>query len=85
MTQVQPIGIESVKSESAVLPQEHLAQTPIDHLLQKLFRMELPAQEHWERYLRRNWRLNHKPRTLHSAFNSLPDAGTRQQQKTSFG
>jgi len=71
MTQVQPITNESVKSENAVLRQQHLSQTPIDHILQKLSRMELPAQEHFERYLRHKWRLNHKPRTLQSSFTSV--------------
>ena len=70
MTQVQPITNESVETESEVLRQQHLAQTPIDHLLQKLSRMELPAREHFERYLRHKWRLNHKPRTLQSSFTS---------------
>ena len=64
MTKVQPITNESVKSESEVLREQHLAQTPIDHILQKLSRMELPAKEHFERYMRHKWRLNHKPRTL---------------------
>ena len=71
MTQVQPTTNESVKSESAVLRQQHLAQTPIDHLLQKLSRMELPAKEHFERYMRHKWRLNHKPKTLASSFTSV--------------
>ena len=71
MTQVQPIINESVKSESEVLREQHPAQTPIDHLLQKLSRMELPAREHFERYLRHKWRLNHKPRTLQSSFTSV--------------
>ena len=43
------------------LREQHLAQTPIDHILQKLSRMELPAKEHFERYMRHKWRLNHKP------------------------
>ena len=43
MTKVQPITNESVKSESEVLREQHPAQTPIDHLLQKLSRMELPV------------------------------------------
>jgi len=38
MTKVQPITNESVKSESEVLREQHLAQTPIDHILQKLSR-----------------------------------------------
>jgi integrase/recombinase XerC/integrase/recombinase XerD len=33
--------------------------------------MELPAKEHFERYLRHKWRLNHKPRTLQSSFTSV--------------
>jgi len=71
MTQVQPTTHESVKNESAVLHQQPLVQTPIDHILQKLSRMELPAKEHFERYLRHKWLLNHKPRTLQSSFTSV--------------
>jgi len=71
MTKVQPIANESVRSESEVLCEQHLAQTPIDHILQKLSRMELPAKEHFERYMRHKWRLNHKPKTLHSSFTSV--------------
>ena len=33
MPQVQPTTSESVKNERAVLRQQHLAQTPIDHCL----------------------------------------------------
>jgi site-specific recombinase XerD len=33
--------------------------------------MEFPAKEHFERYLRHKWRLNHKPRTLSSCFTSV--------------
>ena len=48
-----------------------LSPTPIDRILQKLSRMELPAKEHFERYMRHKWRLNHKPRTLQSSFTSV--------------
>jgi integrase/recombinase XerD len=71
MTQVQPIPNESVKSESEEPREQDLTQTPIDHILQKLSRMELPAKEHFERYMRHKWRLNHKPRTLDSSFTSV--------------
>jgi len=71
MTQVQPITNESVRRESEVLREQHLAQTPIDHILQKLSGMELPAKEHFERYLRHKWRVNHKPRTLDGSFTSV--------------
>jgi len=33
--------------------------------------MELPAKEHFERYMRYKWRLNHKPKTLSSSFTSV--------------
>ena len=71
MIQVQPTTNESVKSENTLLRQQHLAQAPIDPILQKLSRMELPAKEHFERYLRHKWRLNHKLRTLQSSFTSI--------------
>ena len=53
------------------LREQPLAPTPIDHILQKLSRMELPAKEHFERYMRHKWRLNHKPKTLASSFTSV--------------
>ena len=71
MTKGQPIINESVKNESEVLRQQHLTQTLIDRILQKLSCMELPAKEQFERYMRHKWRLNHKPRTLASSFTSV--------------
>ena len=68
MTQVQPTTIESGKSETAVAHQQHPAQTPIEKFLQKLSRLDLPAKEHFENYLRHKWRLNHKPSTLQGSF-----------------
>jgi len=52
MTSVEPITNESVKSESEEPREQHLTQTPIDHILQKLSRVELPAKGHFERYRR---------------------------------
>jgi integrase/recombinase XerD len=69
MIQGQPITNESVESE--VLHQQPLSPTPIDRILQKLSCMELPAKEHFERYMHHKWRLNHKPRTLASSFASV--------------
>ena len=71
MTQGQPITNESVQSESGVLHERPLSPNPIDRILQKLSCMELPAKEHFERYMRHKWRLNHKPRTLASSFTSV--------------
>ena len=71
MTNVEPITSESIETEKNELREASLSPTPIDHILQKLSRMELPAQEHFERYMRHKWRLNHKPRTLASSFTSV--------------
>jgi integrase/recombinase XerD len=71
MTQLQPITNESVRRESEGLREQRISQTPIDPILQKLSCMELPAKEHFERYLRHKWRLNHKARTLQGSFTSV--------------
>jgi integrase/recombinase XerD len=71
MTQGQSTANELAKNESEVLREQPLTRTLIDHILQKLSRMELPAKEHFERYMRHKWRLNHKPRTLASSFTSV--------------
>jgi integrase/recombinase XerD len=71
MTKVEPISNASVQSGSEVLREQPLSPTPIDHILQRLSCMELPAKEHFERYMRHKWRLNHKPRTLASSFTSV--------------
>jgi integrase/recombinase XerD len=71
MTQGQPITNESVEAEKEELREQPLLPTPIDRILQKLSCMELPAKEHFERYMRHKWRLNHKPRTLASSFTSV--------------
>jgi integrase/recombinase XerD len=71
MTQVQPAISESIKSETAGPHQQHAAQAPIDRILDKLSRTELPAKEHFESYLRHKWRLNHKRSTLQGSFTSV--------------
>jgi site-specific recombinase XerD len=71
MTKVEPITNASVRSESKEPREQHPTETPIDHILQKLSRTELPAKEHFERYMRHKWRLNHKPKTLASSFRSV--------------
>ena len=71
MTQGQPITDESIQSGNEALREEPLSPTPIDYILQKLSRLELPAKEHFENYLRHKSRINHKPRTLASSFTSV--------------
>ncbi len=71
MIQVESASNESIKSESGAPHQQHSAQTPIERFLQKLSRLELPAKEHFESYLRHKWRLNHKRSTLQGSFASV--------------
>ena len=71
MTQIQPIIDESIQTGNEALREHPLSLTPIDRILQKLSSMELPAKEHFERYMRHKWRLNHKPKTLASSFTSV--------------
>jgi len=71
MTKVEPIVNESVKTEREEVHEGPLLESSIDHILQRLSRMELPAKEHFECYLRHKVRLNHKPRTLASCFTSV--------------
>ncbi|NKE73830.1 tyrosine-type recombinase/integrase [Candidatus Manganitrophus noduliformans] len=68
MTQVEPIINESVESKAS---RKHPAQTLIDHLLQKVSRLQLPAKEYFERYMRHKWRMSHKPGTLRSSYTSV--------------
>jgi integrase/recombinase XerD len=71
MTQVESTTNEAVKSSSAGISQGHLDQSPIEQILKNLSRIELPAKEHFERYLRHKWRLNHKRSTLQGSFTSV--------------
>ena len=68
MNLVQPTTDESIRAESEVSLRQPLAQTPIGHILQRISQLELPAQEHFESYLRHKWRLNHKRSTLQGSF-----------------
>jgi integrase/recombinase XerD len=71
MTETQPTTHEPVKSDSAVPGEQHRAQSPIDHILERLSPLQLPAKEEFERYLRHKSRLNHKRSTLDSSFTSI--------------
>jgi integrase/recombinase XerD len=71
MTQVQTGSDESVDSRNAGVRKSYGVQAPIDQVLHKLSRLKILAKEHFERYLRHKWRLNHKPRTLQGSFTSV--------------
>lgn len=66
MTQAKQESHQSVSSNEAVRD-----RTPIDHVLERLHPLDLPAKEHFENYLRYKWRANHKPKTLEGSFTSI--------------
>ena len=67
MIQVESTTNEAVKSTSSAL-QGRLGQSALERILNRLSRIELPAKEHFESYLRHKWRLNHKRSTLQGSF-----------------
>jgi integrase/recombinase XerD len=71
MIKVEPITSETVKNENVTPPKQHSAQATIDRILQKLSCLDIPAKDHFERYMRHKWCLNHKPKTLTSSFTSI--------------
>ena len=66
MTQAKPESNQPDSSNEAVRE-----RTPIDHVLERLRPLDLPAKEHFENYLRHKWRANHKPKTTRSSFTSI--------------
>jgi hypothetical protein len=68
MIETQPTPQEPVRRERDVLHEQHRAQSSIDHVLERLSPLDLPAKEQFERYLRHKARLNHKPSTLDNSF-----------------
>jgi len=71
MTETQPSSHQALRSEHAQLTEQHRARTAIDHILERLSPLELPAKEAFEHYLRHKSRLNHKRSTLESSFTSI--------------
>jgi len=43
----------------------------LDHILQKISKIELPGADHFESYMRHKWRMNHKPHTLMGSFQAV--------------
>ena len=66
MTQAKPESNESDSSNEAARN-----RIPLDHVLERLRPLDLPAKEHFENYLRYKLRANHKPKTIESSFTSI--------------
>jgi len=56
--------VEAVNQQTAV-------ESPIDRIVQKIYKVELPHNEHFESYMRHKWRMNHKPQTLNGSFQAV--------------
>jgi len=70
MTQAMPI-ISRPRSSKIEVNYYNVVASPIDRILQKISKMELPGREHFESYMRHKWRMNHKPSTLLGSFHAV--------------
>ena len=70
MTHARPIISRPLSSEIEV-NFHNVVDSPIDRILQKISKMELPEREHFESYMRHKWRMNHKPSTLLNSFHAV--------------
>jgi integrase/recombinase XerC/integrase/recombinase XerD len=71
MIQARPIISRPHSSEIEAVNYLTVADSPIDRILQKIYKMELPESEHFESYMRHKWRMNHKPSTLKGSFHAV--------------
>jgi len=71
MTQAKPIISRPQNSKIEAVNYLTVADSPIDRILQKISKMELPDREHLESYMRYKWRMNHKPSTLLGSFHAV--------------
>jgi len=71
MIQARPIISRPHSSKIEAVNYLTVADAPIDCILQKISKMELPDREHFESYMRHKWRMNHKPSTLLNSFHAV--------------
>lgn len=71
MIQARPIISSPHSSKIEAAKYLTVADSPIDRILQKISKMELPDREHFESYMRHKWRMNHKPSTLLNSFHAV--------------
>jgi len=67
MTQANPTPAQPDSSKREAVRE----RTPIDHILERLAPLDLPAKDHFDSYLRHKWRMNHKPSTIEGSFTSI--------------
>ena len=71
MIQARPIISSPHSNKIEAAKYLTVADSPIDRILQKISKMELPEREHFESYMRHKWRMNHKPSTLLNSFHAV--------------
>jgi integrase/recombinase XerD len=71
MTQARPIISRPHNSEIEEVNYRGIAGTPIDRILRKITKIDLPTKEHIESYMRHKCRMNHKRSTLKSSFHTV--------------
>ena len=71
MIQAKPIISRAHSSKIEAVNYLTVLDSPIDRILQKISKMELPQREHFESYMRHKWRMNHKPSTLLNSFHAV--------------
>src|SRR5208337_3785013 len=67
MTQAKPESNQSDSSKFEAVRE----RTAIDHIMERLSPLDVPAKELFERYMRHKWRVNHKPKTMFGSFTSI--------------
>ena len=67
MTQTAPI-ISRPQSSEIEANFHSAADSYIDHIVQKISKLDLPDRVHFDSYVRHKWRMNHKPSTLKGSF-----------------
>lgn len=63
--------LRAIVSNNLAVKQQAAAASPIDRILQKISRMDIPDREHFENYMRYKWRMNHKPSTLKGSSHTV--------------
>lgn len=67
MTQTKPASTQTDKNTLGPARE----RTVLDHVLERLAPLDLPAKDHFESYLRHKWRANHKPKTIQGSITSI--------------
>lgn len=60
--------LRAIVSDIEVTDYQNAVVAPIDRILQKISKLDLPDKEHFENYMLHKWRMNHKPSTLKGSF-----------------